>query len=237
MGTFNASLRAIGDVKSLPATVELSDGWLSITAGETQIGSWSLDEVHLEEIPTGYRLAAEGEQILIELKDLSGFSAELASRRKRRGRVGRKKATEARSEERVTASVSESAGRASAGASRAESRPAKTNKGWTEKGLSFVDGTLEKANKRFGPYLPEWMFTRAMFAIAFGALILLIVLPGLVSTFQLIAGALLIVFGAITYSDPMLASRWLPGRTTPTHALLFGVAVLMMGVLLGVLAK
>lgn len=237
MGTFNASLRAIGDVKSLPATVELSDGWLSITAGETQIGSWSLDEVHLEEIPTGYRLAAEGEQILIELKDLSGFSAELASRRKRRGRVGRKKATEARSEECVTASVSESAGRASAGASRAESRPAKTNKGWTEKGLSFVDGTLEKANKRFGPYLPEWMFTRAMFAIAFGALILLIVLPGLVSTFLLIAGALLIVFGAITYSDPMLASRWLPGRTTPTHALLFGVAVLMMGVLLGVLAK
>jgi hypothetical protein len=81
------------------------------------------------------------------------------------------------------------------------------------------------------------MFTRAMFAIAFGALILLIVLPGLVSTFLLIAGALLIVFGAITYSDPMLASRWLPGRTTPTHALLFGVAVLMMGVLLGVLAK
>jgi hypothetical protein len=237
MGTFNASLRAIGDVKSLPATVELSDGWLSITAGETQIGSWSLDEVHLEEIPTGYRLAAEGEQILIELKDLSGFSAELASRRKRRGRVGRKKATEARSEERVTASVSESAGRASAGASRPESRPAKTNKGWTEKGLAFVDGTLEKANKRFGPYLPEWMFTRAMFAIAFGALILLIVLPGLVSTFLLIAGALLIVFGAITYSDPMLASRWLPGRTTPTHALLFGVAVLMMGVLLGVLAK
>ena len=95
----------------------------------------------------------------------------------------------------------------------------------------------DEANKRFGPYLPEWMFTRAMFAIAFGALILLIVLPGLVSTFLLIAGALLIVFGAITYSDPMLASRWLPGRTTPTHALLFGVAVLMMGVLLGVLAK
>jgi hypothetical protein len=236
MGTFTASLRAIGDVKSLPATVELTDGRLSIAAGSTEIGSWSLDEVHLEEIPTGYRLAAEGEQILIELKDLNGFAAELASRSKRR-RLGRKKETAARSEERVTAAVAENGGRASAGTPRVEQRPAKTSKGWSEKGLAFVDGTLERASKRFGPYLPEWVFTRAMFAITFGALILLLVLPGLVSTFLLIAGAILIVFGAVVYSDPMLASRWLPGRTTPQHALLFGVAILMMGVLLGVLAK
>jgi hypothetical protein len=34
MGTFTASLRAIGDVRGLPATVELTDGNLRIAAGE-----------------------------------------------------------------------------------------------------------------------------------------------------------------------------------------------------------
>jgi hypothetical protein len=76
-----------------------------------------------------------------------------------------------------------------------------------------------------------------MFGVAFGALILAIIFPGLVSSFLLIAGAMLVVLGAIVYSDAMLASRWLPGRTTPTHVLLFGVAVLMLGVLLGVIAR
>jgi hypothetical protein len=47
----------------------------------------------------------------------------------------------------------------------------------------------------------------------------------------------MVLFGAIVYSDPMLASRWLPGRTTAQHGLLFGVAILMMGVLLGVFAR
>jgi hypothetical protein len=76
-----------------------------------------------------------------------------------------------------------------------------------------------------------------MFGVAFIALILMIVLPGLVSAFMLIAGALIVVFGAVAYSDPMLASRWLPGRTTPPHVLLFGVVILMLGVLLGVIAR
>lgn len=248
MGTFTASLRAIGDVKSLAATIELDDGRLSIVAGSTEIGSWPLSDIHLEPIPTGYRLAAEGEQILIELRDLDAFNEALNSGRKRRfrktGKTGRQ-ASAPKTDSVVSATppvathtapsqVDDRAGRAVALPPR-EPQPAKTS-GFTEKGLAFVDGTLAKANKRFGPYLPEWMFTRVMFAVAFIALILMIVLPGLVSTFLLIAGGLIVVFGAVVYSDPMLASRWLPGRTTPPHVLLFGVAILMLGVLLGVIA-
>jgi hypothetical protein len=119
-----------------------------------------------------------------------------------------------------------------------KAKPEKNGNGsLTSRGLAFVDGTMHKASKRFGPYLPEWMFTRVMFGVAFIALILMIVLPGLVSAFMLIAGALIVVFGAVAYSDPMLASRWLPGRTTPPHVLLFGVVILMLGVLLGVIAR
>ena len=238
MGTFSASLRAIGDVKALPATVEISDGRLTIAAGSTEIGSWPLAEVYLEEIPTGYRMAAEGEQIIIELKDLDGFNVALKGSGKRRRRHVKKAKKSRRVPTLVEDVPAPSPDPRPASSSQADTRgAAEKSSGWTSKGLAFVDGTLERANKRFGPYLPDWVFTRAMFAIAFGALVLAVALPGLVSTFLLITGVLMVMFGAIVYSDPMLASRWLPGRTTPQHVLLFGVAILMMGVLLGVVAR
>lgn len=250
MGTFSASLRAIGDVKSLPATIELSDGTLSIFAGDTEIGSWPLKEINLEEIPTGYRMAAEGEQILIELKDVSSFASELQATTKKRLSFGRKKQETASSKPQTDPAVISRPEPEPRARAQVDEKPTdrvvpelpkveKVGKssGWTTKGLALVDGTLARANKKLGPYLPEWFFTRAMFAIAFGALMLMLVLPGLVSVFLLVAGGLMVMFGAIVYSDTMLASRWLPGRTTPQHALLFGVAILMMGVLLGVIAK
>lgn len=244
MGTFTASLRATGDVRSLPATVELSEGRLSIMAGSSEIGSWLITDVNLEEMPTGYRLAAEGEQILIELKDLDGFATELARQGKKRSPFARRKADLPRQpegSEPVTftrpSTTTDTANRDSGISLPPLDTPSTRSSGWTKNGFSFVDGTLARANKKLGPYLPDWMFTRAMLAIAFGALVLMILLPGLVSTFLLIAGAVMVLFGAVVYSDPMLASRWLPGRTTAQHVLLFGVAILMMGVLLGVLAR
>ena len=54
--------------------------------------------------------------------------------------------------------------------------------------------------------------------------------------FLLATGAILIMGGAVIYTDPMLASRWLPGRMSPVHVLLFGVVVLLLGVVLGVIA-
>jgi hypothetical protein len=254
MGTFKAALRAIGDVKTLPATVKLEEGWLSIAAGQTEIGAWPLSEITLEPIPTGYRMAAEGEQILIELKDIDSFNETLKEVSKRRFRIpglGRQAKPTApqpsaepasrtepapaiqeqpRPERRVTLSPTPESETAKKGKQEAKG-------GWTRRGLALVDGTLSSAEKRFGAYLPEWVFTRIMFGVAFVALILMIVFPTLVSSFMLIAGALIVVFGAVVYSDPMLASRWLPGRTTPPHVLMFGVAILMLGVLLGVVAN
>ena len=256
MGTFTASLRAIGDVKALQATVELSDGRLRIAAGEMEIGSWPLSEIHLEEIPTGYRMAAEGEHILIELKNVAAFAQELEEAKKRqRPRLGRKK--QDLPKPKIDPNPPEPARTPVAAAGPAAPQPSPQapsdvaapsitlpprqtkakETGLVARGLRVVDGTLARANKRLGPYLPDWVFTRAMFAIAFGALILMFALPGVVSTFLLISGVVMVVFGAVVYSDAMLASRWLPGRTTPQHALLFGLAILMMGVLLGVIAN
>ena len=77
MSSFSALLKTIGDRKGLPVTVHLEDDRLSINAGDQALGDWPLSEIHLEPIATGYRMDAEGEQILIELQDSEAFELEL----------------------------------------------------------------------------------------------------------------------------------------------------------------
>ena len=261
MGTFTGSLRAIGDVKSLPATIGLEDGRLSIASGETEIGSWDLTEIHLEPIPTGYRMAAEGDQILIELEDVDSFTEELEKGNKRRLIKRGRKSEDRKPRETAAAPMETPVRTATPEEPRpgrnvalppAESSPEPKKKQKKQKKqrpaptasqptgtrlLDFVDGVLVKAQKRFGPYLPDWVFTRIVFAGLIATLVLVIVLPGLISVLLLVGGLLLVLFGAVVYTDPMLASRLLPGRTAPQHALLFGVLTLMVGVLLGVIAR
>jgi len=252
MGTFSASLRATGDIRSLAATIELSDGHLSIVAGSTEIGRWSLSEIRLEEIPTGYRMAAEGEQILLEIKDLASFNAELEKASKKR--VGRARKKEERGlgapdvEPTGVAAVKTVPSLISSTSSATPTRPETTDstaakaKPQTRRGagsglLGAVDSLLIKAKKRFGAVLPDFMFSRAMFVISIAMLVVMALLPSVFSTILLIAGASLVLFGAIVYNDSVLASRWLPGRATPQQALLLGLGVLLLGVLLGMIAK
>ena len=196
MSSFSASLKTLGDRHGLPATIVLEENRLSIEAGEESIGDWSLDEIRLEPTPTGYRMAAEGEQLLIEMPNAEAFESELTKK----------------------------------------SRAIKVNLPNKEAILKPVDRGLEAAEERWGSLLPEWVFTRVMVGVVIGTLLVTIFLPGLVSTFLLIAGLLMVMFGAVVYTDSMLASKWLPGRMSPMHVLLFGVVILMLGVFVGVLA-
>jgi hypothetical protein len=249
MGSFTASLRSIGDVRALPATVELSEGRLSIVAGSTEIGSWSLDEINLEETPTGYRMAAEGDQILIELRDVESFANELARRNTKKRLLRREKPSSSKMTEATMAPAAPQpvAQQASIPSEvtlppRQTTEPTRTkgkteSSGLAQKGIGVVDRILAKAHKRFGPYLPDWLFSRAMLFLALSALVTLILLPGPFSVLLLIAGTLLVLFGAVVYSDTVLASKWLPGRTTPIQALLLGLSVLLLGVLLGIVAN
>lgn len=247
MGTYSASLRAIGDTKSLPATVHLEDGQLSIAAGSHEIGSWSLADIELEPLPNGYRMAAEGDQIIIELKELDAFTEALANGRfKRRLKLrGREKKTadvadsDSKPKEARTPLVgtrtSRPAGSETPTANAPKpAKPAASRKrsegGLLTRGMDSLDHGISQAQKRFGPYLPDWMFSRAMVFILLTALVVMIIFPAIF----LIIGGLTIALGAVAYSDPMIASRWLPGRTQPPQVLIAGVAMLLLGVLVGV---
>jgi hypothetical protein len=259
MGTFAASLRTIGDVKSLAATIELADARLKIVAGDTEIGSWPLSDIHLEEIPTGYRMTAEGDQVLLEMKDVAAFTAALADAEPsskglsfRRKKEPRKRKTEPKKATKDTAKETNEPPRHETPAVPAPSPAApaparvdveeKTVKAGSRpdvlsRVMDNVDTILIKGQKKFGAYLPGFVFSRAMFFIGLSAIVMAVLMPNLFSTLLVAAGCLLVLYGAVVYSDSVLASKWLPGRATPQHALLSGIAVLIVGVLLGVIAK
>lgn len=257
MGSFSASLKTIGDREGLPATLNVEDGRLRIAAGDADIGDWDLDEIRLEPTPKGYRLAAEGEQILIEMPDTDAFASEISKTSKSRSLfknlslplVGSKNGEKAGEQPQEETRPEEPTQSSEPARNRtAPSQPTPDTRHPIELGAgektaaragrlsAIVDNTIASAERRWGSLLPRWVFTRVIFGIVIGTLIAAIIFPGLVATILLLSGVLMVTFGAIVYSDGMLASRWLPGRTTPIHVLLFGVAVLMLGVLLAVIA-
>lgn len=238
MGTYSASLRAVGDTNSLPATVHLENGQLSIAAGSHEIGSWSLTDIELEPLANGYRMAAEGDQIIIELKELNEFREALANGRfKRRLKVRGKEKSDAPAkagkavEKKTPAAARTDTARPVADPER-ERASGKTKAPKSSNGglITRLDRWISRAQRRFGPYLPDWVFSRAMAFILLAVLVAMIMFPASL----LILGGLTIAFGAVAYSDPMIASRWLPGRTQPPQVLLAGVAILIFGVLVGI---
>lgn len=97
-----------------------------------------------------------------------------------------------------------------------------------------LDEALNAAEERWGDRLPSWAFTRGALTSTLIVLLLAAVLPGLVSNILLICGMATVLYGAVVFTDPMLAARWLPSRIVPSHVLLTGAAVLVLGVILAV---
>lgn len=106
-----------------------------------------------------------------------------------------------------------------------------------ERFLRILDNGLAFAEDKAGALLPPWAFTRGMAAVLFILFVLALIFPGLASMVLFILGALVVILGAIAYSDDIVASRWLPGRSTPAHALISGVVMILLGVGFALLAR
>jgi len=241
MGKFNASLRTLGDSRGLPATVTVVEERISIEAGDQEIGSWNIDEVVLE--PTGesvYRLEVDGDRILIDFEDAGTFRDLLDSRSRMRSRIKLrgnrpKKPTEpkpAKAKSGPGPKTKEPKTKPKRSVAVTEA-PAPVS---SKKTAGRLDAVLTAAEERWGGLLPSWVFTRGTLTVLLIMVAAAFFVPNIVSLVLLIAGLLTVMFGAVVYTDTMLATRWLPGRMTPMHVLLFGVLVVLLGVLLGVIA-
>lgn len=232
MGTFNASLRTIGDRRGLPAVITLAEKQISILAGDQELGSWGLDEVQLEETGESvFRLEVDGDRILIDFEDAAGFREILASTSRMRSRAAVRGVKAPRTEVKTRKTP-----KPERVAKEKSPRRPKAEKGSAGTFGARIDGMLAAAEHRWGSLLPSWLFTRVTLLALLILLVATVVAPGLVSLVLLLSGLVTVLFGAVLYTDNMLASRVLPGRMTPMHVLLFGVTTLMLGVLVGVAA-
>ena len=232
MGPFSASLRVPGDTGSLAATLLVEDGRLRITAGDQPIGDWSFGEIELQATGLGFRMIAEGEQLLIDVDDVARFEQAVAEaskppkkfKRFRREKRPRHSRTAKSPKVRKTSRREERAG--------AAPTVEEAREGGTSRFLDWVDAVIAKAERKFGSLMPRWVFNRIT-PMAFLALVgVSIGFPGVAANIFLLGGLVLSAFGAALFLDSHLAVRLLPGRSTPKHVLLLGLLILLIGVLM-----
>ena len=180
-------------------------------------------------------MTAEGEQLFIEVSDLSGFDAAVDENSRRRrfarkggGKLPKKEPADAEQAQPLAVKPVKPA---------KEPKVKEPSEPGANPVMGFVDGLVERAEKRFGSLLPAWVFSRWTVLAIVLVLLTAIFLPALIANLLLFGGLGVVVFGAVLYTDDRMSAKILPGRSTPTHVLISGVGLLMVGVLIGVIGS
>jgi hypothetical protein len=81
MSVYDAQLR-VGGSNDAPISVviDLSDDRLSMRAGETEVGDWNRGDVRITALPDGFHLRAEGDEVILDVRDDARFALELGLR-------------------------------------------------------------------------------------------------------------------------------------------------------------
>ena len=257
MSGFTAALKVKGDTEPLQARLEVENGRLIISAANQSIGDWNLEDLDIGRTPEGFRFEVEGEELLLEVSDPLAFEEAIGTndRKAAKNRTGRFKGKNRKSTKQTsTKDKTRPDGQATKQTSTpAKSRPdGQATKQTTTQTESTTDGRakrasaafltaldkgLDRAEKSWGSLLPEWVFTRGTAGFFAAGILVMLILPGIFSTVLLIGGFLLLVLGAVVYTDSTLAARILPGRATAAHVLIVGVGILVFGFVLALLAN
>ena len=257
MSGFTAALKVKGDTEPLQARLEVENGRLIISAANQSIGDWNLEDLDIGRTPEGFRFEVEGEELLLEVSDPLAFEEAIGTndRKAAKNRTGRFKGKSRKSTKQTsTKDKTRPDGQATKQTSTpAKSRPdGQATKQTTTQTESTTDGRakrasaafltaldkgLDRAEKSWGSLLPEWVFTRGTAGFFAAGILVMLILPGIFSTVLLIGGFLLLVLGAVVYTDSTLAARILPGRATAAHVLIVGVGILVFGFVLALLAN
>lgn len=81
MTSFDARLRVVGQT-GLPLGVEidLTTERMTVAADGTSIADWDLNDIRIAPTPSGYRIDAEGETVIVAVNDDERFLSEIQSR-------------------------------------------------------------------------------------------------------------------------------------------------------------
>ncbi len=81
MTSFDARLRVLGQ-SGLPLGVEVDltgERMVVLTSGKT-LADWALDDIHIFPTANGYRIDAEGEEIILNVTERDRFAVEIGPR-------------------------------------------------------------------------------------------------------------------------------------------------------------
>ena len=248
MTQFQASLIAAGDPEPLPTVVELVQGKLLIQSNGQTLGRWDVSDLEFVRIVGGFRVTLDGEVTVLKLTESDEFNAELRLLNEAAAEVKPPKKEKKRhlrhqsddsSDSGAVAVAKHSAPKVAAPAPErsAEAAPApeRSAEAPDPVGQSFVhrlDARLEVAAKRWGQYVPEWVFTRGGVVVAFLFLAAVFVFPGVFSTIFLIVAAIGMIASATALMDQVIATRIFRGNFTPIHGLIGSLALILIGLVL-----
>ena len=75
MNSFSGVVALAGEPESaVAATVEVNAGMLTLTAGGSEIGVWSLEEIEVEQTAGAFNLRADGEDLVLTTPDMTAFA-------------------------------------------------------------------------------------------------------------------------------------------------------------------
>lgn len=81
MTSFDARLRLVGEGGfPLGVEVDLIGARMVLTSGGRQLADWSLEDIRIAPTPSGFRVDAEGEAIILNVTDRDRFTKEIGPR-------------------------------------------------------------------------------------------------------------------------------------------------------------
>lgn len=81
MAHYDAKLRIEGtDEAPIHVVVDLTDDRILVTAGDLEVADWARDEVRISALLDGFHVRAEGEEVVLDIRDDARFAVDLGIR-------------------------------------------------------------------------------------------------------------------------------------------------------------
>jgi len=81
MSSFDARLRMAGQAGfPLGIEINLTEGRMVVTTDGRELADWALEDIRIAPTPSGFRIDAEGEAVIINVTDHERFTSAVGSR-------------------------------------------------------------------------------------------------------------------------------------------------------------
>lgn len=224
MTAYEGSLRIAGTEDSLDAVFDVDAGSLRVTAGDHELGTWSLQEIGVARRGSGLHLDLGGENVVVMMRDQDSFAEAITvyPRRRRRRR---------RSDSRPVAKARPVTSRPERSAPQVPERVVPDRVSAAQRARVLLD------KENWTRWLQD---TVVRWSLAFAAVLILalfvIFATRSVGMVLILAGMVALLLAALAVSEDLSAYRVIPSAVSETTLVIAGVAAMVVGALLIVVA-